>query len=239
QQFGVTCATTFAFTCFGASTQPPTWPNTVPSNPTGSIPFGASVRVFSKDYTNPRIYTANVAFEQEIARDLSVYFDFTHSKGVHLTRFLNFARKGFFPQLGDIFVTSSAGKSLYNAFTVGMRKRFSHHYQFEGNYVLSKDKDDDSNERDPFTDRSFDINNLQLDYALSDRDIRHRFNFFSDVELPAKFELNARVQAHTAQPITPAVRTATNRNTLRKDNQFFSFDWRLQRPFHFSERLAL
>jgi hypothetical protein len=240
QQFGVTCASSFAFTCFGASTQPPTWPNIVPSSPTGSIPFGASVRVFSKDYTNPRIYTANVAFEQELARDISIYFDFTHSKGVHLTRFLNFAREGFFPQLGDIFVTSSVGKSLYNGFTVGVRKRFSRHYQFEGNYVLSKDKDDDSNERDPFTDRSFDINNLQLDYALSDRDIRHRFNFYSNVELPAKFELNARVQAHTAQPITPAVRTATNRNTLRKDNQFFSFDWRVQRPFHFGgERFAV
>ena len=36
------------------------------------------------------------------------------------------------------------------------------------------------------------------------------------------------------------MRTATNRNTLRKDNQFFSFDWRLQRPFRFGgERYAL
>jgi Carboxypeptidase regulatory-like domain/TonB dependent receptor len=239
QQFGVTCASTFAFTCFGAATQPPTWPNIVPSSPTGAIPFGASVRVFSKDYTNPRVYTANATYERELARDLSIYFDFTHSKGVHLTRFLNYARTGFFPQLGDIFVTSSVGKSVYNGFTVGMRKRLSRRYQFEWNYVLSKDKDDDSNERDPFTDRSFDINNLQLDYALSDRDIRHRFNFFSNFELPARFELDARVQAHSAQPITPAVRTATNRNTLRKDNQYFSFDWRLQRPFHLSERASL
>ena len=240
QQFGVTCATTFAFTCFGAASQPPTWPNTVPSTPTGTIPFGASVRVFSKDYTNPRIYTGDVAFEQEVAPDFSIYFDYAHSKGVHLTRFLNYARTGLFPTLGDIFVTSSVGKSLYNGFTVGVRKRFSRHYQFEANYVLSKDKDDDSNERDPFTDRSFDINNLQLDYALSDRDERHRFNFFSNFELPKKFELNTRVQAHSAQPITPAVRTATNRNTLRKDNQYFSFDWRLQRPFHFGgERYAL
>ena len=239
QQFGVTCASTFAFTCFGASTQPPTWPGIVPSTPTGTIPPGASVRVFSRDYANPRIYTANVAFEQEIATDLSLYFDFTHSKGVHLTRFLNFARKGLFPQLGDIFVTSAVGKSLYNGFTVGMRKRFSRRYQFEWNYTLSKDKDDDSNERDPFTDRSFDINNLNLDYALSDRDIRHKFNFYSFVEMGWGFEGNFRVQARSAQPITPDVRTATNRNTLRKDNQFFSFDWRIQRPFRFGERYAL
>src|SRR6267143_418256 len=175
QQFGIFCNSTFAFSCFGASTQPPTWPNIVPVTPGGGIPFGASVRVFSKDYQNPRIYTANVAFEQEIARDFSVYFDFTHSKGVHLTRFLDFSRTGLFPTLGDVFVTSAVGKSLYNGFTAGLRKRMSKRYQFELNYVLSKDKDDDSNERDPFTDRSFRPLNLSLDYALSDRDIRNKF----------------------------------------------------------------
>jgi hypothetical protein len=239
QQFGVTCASTFAFTCFGASTQPPTWPNIIPVAPGGGIPFGASVRVFSKNYANPRIYTFNAGFEQEVAKDFSVYFDFTHSKGVHLTRFLNFARTGLFPTLGDVFVTSAVGKSLYNGFTAGARKRLSRHYQLELNYVLSKDKDDDSNERDPFTDRSFDINNLSLDYALSDRDIRHKFNFYLYSELPWGFQFVPRVQARSAQPITPATRTATNRNTLRKDNAYFSFDWRLARPFKFGERYEL
>jgi hypothetical protein len=152
---------------------------------------------------------------------------------------LNFARKGLFPTLGDVFVTSALGKSLYRGFTVGMRKRFSKGYQLEWNYVLSKDQDDDSNERDPFTDRSFDINNLSLDYALSDRDIRHKFNFVTFAELPWGLEGNFRLQARSAQPITPAVRTATNRNSLRKDNNYFSFDWRLQRPFKFGERYAL
>jgi hypothetical protein len=239
QQFGIFCNSTFAFTCFGAATRPPTWPNTEPVTPGGGIPFGASVRVFSKDYKNPRIYTANVAFEQEIATDFSLYFDFTHSKGVHLTRFLNYARTGFFPTLGDVFVTSAVGKSLYNGFTAGVRKRMSRRYQFELNYVWSKDMDDDSNERDPFTDRSFDINNLSLDYALSDRDIRHKFNFYTFAQLCLGLEGNFRIQARSAQPITPATRTATNRNSLRKDNQYFSFDWRIQRPFKFKERYAL
>jgi outer membrane receptor protein involved in Fe transport len=239
QQFGITCASTFAFTCFGASTQPPTWPSIIPANPTGTIPFGASVRVFSKNYANPRIYTANAGFEQEISPDWSVYFDFTHSKGVHLTRFLNFARTGLFPTLGDVYVTSAVGKSLYNGFTAGVRKRMNKRYQLEANYVLSKDRDDDSNERDPFTDRSFDINNLSLDYALSDRDIRHKFNFYTFVNMGWGVEGNFRAQARSAQPITPDVRTATNRNSLRKDNKYFSFDWRIQRPFKFSERYAL
>ena len=239
QQFGIFCNSTFAFTCFGAAAQPPTWPNIQPVTPGGGIPFGASVRVFSKDYANPRIYTTNVQFEQQIADNLALYFDFTHSQGVHLTRFLNFARTGLFPTLGDVFVTSANGKSLYNGFTVGMRKRFSQRYQLEWNYVLSKDKDDDSNERDPFTDRSFNINNLSLDYALSDRDIRHKFNFFAYFELPWKLQFTPRFQARSAQPATPATQTATNRNTLRKDNQFYSFDWRLARPFSLGEKVKL
>jgi hypothetical protein len=208
---------------------------------TSPFPCFSGVRVFSRDYANPRIYTTNVAFEQELAANLSLYFDFTHAKGVHLTRFLDYARTGFFaPFLGETLVTSANGKSLYNGFTVGMRKRLSRGYQFEWNYTLAKDQDDDSNERDPFTDRAFDFNNLQLDYALSDRDIRHRFNFYSNLDLPWGLDFNARVQARTAQPKSPGCATrCANRNTLRKNNEYFSFDWRLQRPFGFGERIRL
>jgi outer membrane receptor for ferrienterochelin and colicin len=228
----------------------PVWPGVVapPSTVTPCVDLGISnpfpcftgVRVFSRDYENPRIYSTNVAFERQIVNNLAFYVDFTHSKGVHLTRFLNVNRNNFFsPFLGEVQVTSSVGKSLYRGLTVGVRKRLSRGFQFEGNYVLSKDLDDDSNERDPFTDRSFDINNLQLDYALSDRDIRHKFNFMLNGELPKGFEANARFQARSAQPITPGVRTATNRNTARKDNEYFSFDWRLSKAFRFAEHYSI
>jgi hypothetical protein len=235
QQFGIACGS--AFGCGGFAM--PVWPNIVNVPPSGGLPAFASIRVFSKDYANPRIYTANVQFEQQIANDLSIYFDFTHTKGVHLTRFINLNRAGLFPGFGDVFVTSAVGRSVYDGFTVGMRKRFSKRYQFEWNYVLAKDKDDDSNERDPFTDRSFNPLDLSFDYALSDRDIRHKFNFFTYVEMGWGFDGNFRVQGRTAQPITPGARTATNRNTARKDNAYFSFDWRIQRPIKLSERFSI
>src|ERR1051325_8966794 len=236
---------TIAGGLFANPTVRPTWPGLV--TPTASscginpFPCFSGVRVFSRDYANPRIYTTNLAFEQEVADNLSLYFDFTHAKGVHLTRFLDYARTGFFaPFLGETMVASAVGKSLYRGFTVGMRKRFSRGYQFEWNYVFAKDQDDDSNERDPFTDRAFDFFNLQLDYSLADRDIRHRFNFFTSAELPWGFEGNARIQAHTAQPKSPGCATrCADRNTLRKNNEYFSFDWRLQRPFRFGERYVL
>jgi hypothetical protein len=236
QQFGIACGSSFG--CSNGQGLP-VWPNIVDVPPLGGLPAFASIRVFSKDYANPRIYTANVQFEQQLAEDLSMYFDFTHSKGVHLTRFLNLNRAGLFPGFGDVFVTSAVGSSVFDGFTVGMRKRFSKRYQFEWNYVFSEDEDDDSNERDPFTDRSFDPLNLTLDYSLSDRDIRHKFNFFTFIEMGWGFDGNFRVQARSAQPITPGTRTASNRNTARKDNEYFSFDWRIQRPFKINERFSI
>ena len=113
----------------------------------------------------------------------------------------------------------------------------------DANYVWSRDKDDDSNERDPFTDRSFDVTNPGLDYALSDRDITHKFNWYAYAELPWKLQFTPRIQARSAQPATPAtlarVGSFTNRNTLRKDNKYFSFDWRLGRVFNLTEKVAL
>jgi hypothetical protein len=248
---GVQQQTIFRNTPINASGAPaPVWPNilappsTVDPCVNGSVsnpfPCFSGVRVFHRNYKNPRIYTFNVGFEQQLAQDWSLYLDYIHSKGVHLTRFLDFNQDGIFaPFLGETMVTSALGKSVYDGFTVGMRKRFSRRYQLEWNYTLAKDKDDDSNERDPFTDRAFDLNNLQLDYALSDRDIRHRFNLFTFIELGWGFDGNFRLQGRTAQPITPGVRTATNRNTARKDNEYFSFDWRLQRPIQLNERFEI
>jgi hypothetical protein len=248
QQFGIACGSSFG--CTNGSL--PTWPNIVPVAPSGGIPPFASVRVFDENYKNPRIQTINAQFEQQLATDLAAYFDFTYSRGDHLTRFFNYNRAGLalFPGLGDVFVTSAAGRSRYQGYTAGIRKRFSHRYQFEANYVWSKDKDDDSNERDPFNDRSIDPLNPGLDYSYSDRDIRHKFNFFAFFDLPGHFEFTPRVQYRSAQPATPPgdfstpsgfhlVNGKTIRNTIRKDNDYFSFDWRLSRPFQIGERFEI
>ena len=101
--------------------------------------------------------------------------------------------------------------------------------------MLAKDEDNDSNERDPFTDRSFNFYDLAKDWGPSDRDIRHKVNVFGYFTLPAKVQLNARMQGRTAQPITASPRILNGndrgRNGERKDNAFFSLDWRLARPF--------
>jgi len=243
----------------------PVWPGVISPSPLpdGTFPLFSGVRVFSRDYANPRISSANIAYEHEFLPRWSAYADFIWAKGVHLTRFLNYNRANpsccdvgpgtgntyvyggspWGPDLGEVMVTTSRGKSLYRGLTLGLRRRYANRYQIEANYVLSKDMDDDSNERDPFTDRSLNFFDLELDYALADRDIRHKFNVFGMVDLPWKLNLSTRVQARTAQPITPSPRVLDNvdrgRNSERKDNEFFTFDWRLVRPFRVGMRMEV
>lgn len=259
---------------------PPTWPNVIvpPAVPAGTFPPGTGVTVFDRNYRNPRIYATNVAFEQELAPSWAAYADFTLNKAVYLTRFVdantptgatslpangdtvNYSGAAPFANLGSITNTQSSAKSLYRGVTFGIRKKYSHGVQMEGNYVYSTDYDDDSNERDPFTFRYFNRFDFSKDYAPSDRDQRHKFNFYiSANKLPAGFEGNIRIQTHSAQPITDnftlvptgAPCSATNSNTRvvngidcgrnhrRKDNAYSSVDWRLSRPFHFGDRYAL
>jgi hypothetical protein len=283
----------------GFDTAGPTWPNPIvpAALPPGTFPFQPGVTVFNKNYNNPRIYTANFGFSQQLAPDWAGYVDVTWAKGVYLTRFVDpnngstltgpagtaaclaatatLAADGvcipkdgdtaFYPgpsaftNLGSVTDTQSTAHSLYRGITVGVRKRMSHGVQLEANYVLSEDLDDDSNERDPFTFRYFDRFNFRKDYTFSDRDSRHKFNFYATTRLPAGFEFGARIQAHTAQPITDnPLGTGTGtpcspnnsltrvvggvdcgRNHLRKDNGFFTFDWRALRPIKFGDRYTL
>jgi len=264
---------------------PPSYPGTVPVPllAPGTFPFQSGVTVFDKDYANPRIYSTSVGYEQQLFGELAAYLDFTMSKGVHLTRFTNpNAGTGFllptggadtvtytgvhevFRDLGDVTNTVSSAKSLYRGFTAGVRKRMSHRFLFDFNYTYSVDKDDDSNERDPFTFRYANLFNLAAEYSDSDRDERHKVNFYTVANLPWGFDASVRIQAHSAQPITDNVNgngtgapcseqnsitrfvsdgsggvVDCGRNHLRKDNAFFTFDFGLSRRFRIGERLAI
>ena len=50
-------------------------------------------------------------------------------------------------------VVESTAKGKFDGITLGMNRRPSNNYQFQGNYTLSTDKSDDDNERDPFSFR--------------------------------------------------------------------------------------
>ena len=81
--------------------------------------------------------------------------------------------------------------------------------------MLSKDMDTDS-ERDPFSDRSFDLPLDQLDrlYAPSDRDSRHKFNLAYG-NLPVGMTATLASRRRRSRSRRPGVPTSA---TARKDN---------------------
>src|SRR6184192_2136282 len=153
--------------------------------------------------------------------------------------------------LGTLTVVQSTAKSRYNGITVGLKRVYDPRLQFQLNYTLSFDKSDDDNERDPFTFRYAKANDLGPEYNWSDRDQRHRFNGWALVKLPGEIYFNNRVSYYSAQPVSekcgagnvgtgqraasPQDRicpdgSVLKRNTLRKDNAYFSWDVRVSRP---------
>ena len=156
----------------------------------------------------------------------------------------------------------SSAKSRYNGVTVGLQRLLDPNFQFQLNYTLSFDKADDDNERDPFTFRYAQADSLQREYNWSDRDQRHRFNGWALVHIGGGLMLNNRLSIYSAQPVSescgprpgntfappagqrasaPADRICADghilqRNTLRKDNGYFSWDIGLTWPFNLGKR---
>jgi hypothetical protein len=154
--------------------------------------------------------------------------------------------------VGSMTTVESSAKSRYNGFTVGLRRATSRDFQFQVNYTLSYDKSDDDNERDPFTFRYARADSIEREYNWSDRDQRHRFNAWVLTRVPGDIYINNRISAYSAQPMSescgadnegtgeralvPTDRICADgsilqRNTLRKDNAFFSWDIRFSKPF--------
>jgi hypothetical protein len=237
------------FNGFGVT--PPTWPNLIPQQDIAS-PDHPDVYVFDKNFRNPRTYSGTIGYERQLVENLSAFATFTHSKTVHVSRFINRNDPVFGSPwstglgadnrngIGVLTVVESSAKAKYDALTVGMNKRYAQNYQFQWNYTLGRDLSDDDNERDPFSFRYARADDLSAEYNYSDRDQRHRFNAWLLVTT-AGFDINNRVSSRSAQPRsvgnTPQERiqpdgTILKRNTLRKDNEFFTWDLRVSRSFN-------
>jgi hypothetical protein len=160
--------------------------------------------------------------------------------------------------IGTLTVVESSAKSRYHGITVGLKRVLDPNFQFQVNYTLSWDKSDDDNERDPFTFRYARADNFAPEYGYSDRDQRHRVNGWMLAHIGGGLFVNNRVSIYSAQPTSvscgpsplspfapPAGQRATSaadrnctngtvlqRNTLRKDNAYFSWDVGLTWPFN-------
>lgn len=246
------------FNGFGVT--PPAYTSLLPDQSKLTELDHPQVYVFDRNYRNPRTYSYSVSFDHALTPSLRFFTNFNHSKAVHLTRFVNRNDAVFGSPwstglgasgtngLGDLTTVESSSKSLFDGWTVGMNKQLSNKLQFQFNYMLSRDWSDDDNERDPFTYSYAVANNFKPEYNYSSRDQRHRFNAFALYQLPFGIEFSPRFSAHSAQPASvgssPADRIRPNgtiiqRNTLRKDNAFASFDFRLAKNWKLGEKFTL
>ena len=185
---------------------------------------------------------------------------YTFAKSDRLTRFVNRNDAVFgrpfatgLPNgngVGDLTTVESSARSEYHGLTVGLARRTGTALQFDFNYTLASDKSDDDNERDPFVFRYANANRLDREFGYSDRDQRHRINLYTISRLPGAFLLNNRVSYASAQPISEkcennrpsgkraasasdracANGTILDRNTLRRGNEFATWDLKLSRP---------
>ena len=162
--------------------------------------------------------------------------------------------------VGTLTTVESSAKSEYNGITIGLARRNAVNWQFDVNYTLSSDKSDDDNERDPFTFRYANAARLDREWGYSDRDQRHRFNGYMLNVLPGGLLLNNRFTYTSAQPVSAKCGTNNqetttrasgagdricpngtilDRNTLRRGNEYASWDLRLGRPFALSAGQSL
>lgn len=242
------------FLCTGAGLGGcPAYPGIVPT--AGFTPFNPGIAVFERNFKNPRTIQYSASVEREIFKNTSLLVAYNLAKSDRLTRFVNRGDGRLYPGgvspferangsgVGEIRSTESSAKSLYQGVTFTLNRRFADRFQFQANYLLSFDKSDDDNERDPFTFRYADPRDFQSEYNWSDRDQRHRFNAFATIIAPYEINISPIVQFRSAQPTSVTNRgtfpNLVKRNTLRLENEFFTFDVRASKAFKFTEKMSL
>ncbi len=238
-------------------------------DPAGASPFLPDIQVASKDLQLPRTWSFSGGVEHLFKEEFAASLTYQHARTDNLFRFINRTDPvfgdpfggGSLPGgngIGNLITTESTARSRYNGITLGIKGRgaLNGRVSYEANYTVAWDKSDDDNERDPFVYKYARADALEREYNWSDRDQRHRFNGYFLFLLPGDVVFNNVVRYSSAQPVSescaspgtraaaPGDRICTDgsillRNTLRKDNSFFTWDLRLSRVFPFGPGLEI
>ncbi|HEX5226728.1 MAG TPA: TonB-dependent receptor [Bryobacteraceae bacterium] len=156
---------------------------------------------------------------------------------------------------GLLYYTDNSGNSVYHGLTLQITKRYSQYFQMNANYTFSRTLDDGT--FTTFVSTPQDLYKRNLERALSNQDVRHRFvaNFVLDAPQKSflrNFELSSIVTMESPRPFTLFVGFDANndtnpvtdrvgqsaRNTYEGD-RLYTADVRLSRYVAFTERLRL
>ena len=234
-----------------------------------TLPFLPDITVVDRDLELPETWSFGAGFERRLGRGLTAELAYQHARTDELFRFVDRNHAAFgspfgagtHPGGGGINAlnnTESSARSRYHGLTASLRGRdaFDGLLTFEVSYTLSRDRSDDDNERDPFTFRYADPTDLGPEYGWSDRDRRHQVAGYLLFALPQDIQFSNVFRYLSASPVSescasrgqraaqPSDRicadgTILQRNTLRRENDFLTWDIRLSRPFTLGRGVTL
>jgi outer membrane receptor protein involved in Fe transport len=193
-----------------------------PGAPTFANPFtgfilpgaGASgINIIDNDLQNPTIQQSNVGVQWEFARDFVLRADYLHSFG---TNFIIGRTVGavFNPVVGGpdrVVNLESSVKTVYDGLLLSAEKRLSNRYSFRAAYTLSKAFNYANDDQIPFSSGPINSNNLQLEFAPTPNDQRHRFTFAGTVDLPFGFRVSPILTLASGVPMDILLPDASSR----------------------------
>ncbi len=226
-------------------------------------PFLPNIHVTSRDLELPRTWSFALGIDREVIPDVAAGVSYQHAHADKLFRFINRNDAAFGSPfglgthpggggIGTLTSAESTARSRYHAVTVSVRgnNAFNDFLTFDLSYTLSYDRSDDDNERDPFSAQYANATRLEREYNWSDRDRRHKVTGYLAFSFPGGVTLANVVRYLSASPVSasclggraraeqPTDRICSDgsilrRNTLRRGNEFFTWDVKLTRPIKF------
>jgi outer membrane receptor for ferrienterochelin and colicin len=228
-------------------------------------PSGLGVFTIGSNFENPYTDRVTLGAEREIFAKTVFALDFTYAEGHQLQRLRDANRvydgttaSNGLPKYsstrpnkfyGRITESVSDGKSKYTGVTATLRRRYADNFSLYGSVTWSKDKDNDSNERNFAGIQAEDYNNLDLNWGYSNRDqewksvlngvwdtpwwglgLSGTFRYItgSPYNATTGSDINNDAEPGTDRPTVNGVHFA--RNSFRQPD-FYSLDMRLSKSF--------
>jgi outer membrane receptor protein involved in Fe transport len=194
----------------------------LPFAPTVANPFsgfilpgaGASgINIIDNNLQNPMIQQSNLGIQWEFARNYVFRADYLHNFG---TNFIIGRNVGvvFNPVVGGpdrVVNLESSVNFYYDGLLLSVEKRLSNRFQFRAAYTLSKAFNYANDDQIPFSSGPINSNNLQLEFAPTPNDQKHRFTMAGTVDLPFGIRLSPILTLASGVPMDILLPDASSR----------------------------
>jgi outer membrane receptor protein involved in Fe transport len=177
------------------------------ANPfTGFLLVGAGaggINIIDNDMQNPMVQQTNIGIQRELGRNMVVRADYLHNFGTHFIIGRTIGQV-FNPVVGGpdlVKNLESSVKTKYDGLLLSFDRRLSNGWMFRTSYTFSKSFNYANDDQIPFSNGPINPNNLQLEYAPTPNDQRHRFTFAGVFELPYRFEVSPMLTIASGVPM--------------------------------------